>query len=78
MSAAAPAGHQENVTMKNSGEVKQLRRQNGMIGGVCGGLAAFFGVSAFWFRLLFLLLLLPGGFPGLLPYLLLWLIIPKE
>jgi len=78
MSAATRAGHQENVTMKNSGEVKQLRRQNGMIGGVCGGLAAFFGVSAFWFRLLFLLLLLPGGFPGLLPYLLLWLIIPKE
>lgn len=58
-------------------EYKQLRRQNGMVGGVCGGLAAFFGISAFWFRLLFLILLLPGGVPGLLPYVLLWIIIPK-
>ncbi|MCW5865397.1 MAG: PspC domain-containing protein [Anaerolineae bacterium] len=48
-----------------------------MVGGVCGGLAAFFGISAFWFRLLFLILLLPGGVPGLLPYVLLWIIIPK-
>lgn len=57
---------------------KQLRRQNGIIGGVCGGLAEFFGISAFWFRLLFVLLLLPGGLPGLLPYIILWLIIPRK
>ncbi|MBX7251928.1 MAG: PspC domain-containing protein [Candidatus Promineofilum sp.] len=63
--------------MKEVSEYKQLRRQNGMVGGVCGGLAAFFGISAFWFRLLFLILLLPGGVPGLLPYVLLWIIIPK-
>lgn len=63
--------------MKEMSEYKQLRRQNGMVGGVCGGLAAFFGISAFWFRLLFLILLLPGGVPGLLPYVLLWIIIPK-
>ena len=59
-------------------EQKQLRRQNGMVGGVCGGLAAFFGISPFWFRLAFVLLMLPGGLPGLLPYLLLWVIIPKK
>lgn len=67
--------------MKESFEVeqtKQLRRQNGVIAGVCGGLAAFFGISPFWFRLAFLLLMLPGGLPGLLPYLLLWIIIPKK
>jgi len=63
--------------VKEVSEYKQLRRQNGMVGGVCGGLAAFFGISAFWFRLLFLILLLPGGVPGLLPYVLLWIIIPK-
>jgi phage shock protein PspC (stress-responsive transcriptional regulator) len=40
-------------------------------------LGAFFGVSAFWFRLLFLLLMIPGGIPGVLPYLVLWVIIPK-
>ena len=64
--------------MKEMSETKLLRRQNGMIGGVCGGLADFTGISAFWFRLVFLLLALPGGVPGLLPYLLLWIIIPKK
>ena len=56
----------------------KLRRQNGMIGGVCGGLGAFFGVRAFWFRLLFLILLLPGGLPGLLPYVILWVVVPRK
>lgn len=56
----------------------QLRRQNGIIAGVCGGLGEFFGISAFWFRLLFILLLLPGGLPGLLPYVILWIIIPRK
>jgi len=59
---------------------KKLRRSrsNRWIAGICGGLGEFFGLSAFWFRLLFLLLLLPGGLPGLLPYLILWIIIPLE
>jgi phage shock protein C len=58
----------------------QLRRSqsNRWIAGICGGLGEFFGLGAFWFRLLFLILLLPGGLPGLLPYLLLWIIIPLE
>jgi phage shock protein PspC (stress-responsive transcriptional regulator) len=49
-----------------------------MIAGVCGGLAAFLGLNSFWFRLLFIILLLPGGLPGLVPYLILWLVIPLE
>jgi phage shock protein PspC (stress-responsive transcriptional regulator) len=56
----------------------KLRRQNGMIAGVCGGLAAFTGINVFWFRLLFLILLAPGGLPGFLPYVLLWIIIPRK
>jgi phage shock protein C len=56
----------------------KLRRQNGIVGGVCGGLGAFFGISPFWFRLAFLILLIPGGAPGLLPYLILWFIIPRR
>ncbi len=56
----------------------ELRRQDGIVAGVCGGLAAFFGISAFWFRLLFILLMLPGGLPGLLPYIVLWIIIPRK
>jgi phage shock protein C len=59
---------------------KQLRRSrhNRWIAGICGGLGEFFGLGAFWFRLLFFILLLPGGLPGLVPYIILWLIIPLE
>ncbi len=57
---------------------RHLRRQNSIIGGVCGGLGAFFGISAWWFRILFLILLLPGGLPGFLPYVILWIVIPPK
>jgi phage shock protein C len=56
----------------------KLRRQNGIVAGVCGGLGAFFGINPIWFRLLFLLLMIPGGLPGLLPYIVLWIIIPRQ
>jgi phage shock protein C len=61
-------------------ERKKLRRsrQNRIFAGVCGGLADFFGISAVWFRLAFMLALLPGGVPGFLLYLLFWIIIPNE
>lgn len=62
-----------------SDSVHKLRRSrsNRIIAGVCGGLGEFFGISAFWFRLGFVILLLPGGVPGLLPYIIMWIIIPK-
>jgi len=56
----------------------ELRRQNPVIAGVCGGLGEFFGINPWWFRLLFLLLLLPGGLPGFIPYLILFIIIPPK
>ena len=61
-------------------ERKKLRRsrKNRIFAGVCGGLADFFGISAFWFRLAFMLALIPGGVPGFLLYLLCWIIIPNE
>ena len=59
-------------------DVDKLRRQNGMVAGVCGGLAEWTGISVFWFRLAFVLLLIPGGLPGLLPYLVLWIVIPRR
>ncbi|WP_227984244.1 PspC domain-containing protein [Nocardia spumae] len=47
------------------------------IGGVCGGLADYFGWNANIIRLLFVLsCLLPG--PQFIIYLVLWLIIPKQ
>jgi phage shock protein C len=57
--------------------VLRRSRNNRMIAGVCGGLGEFFGISPIWFRLGFLLALIPGGVPGLLIYLLCWIIIPN-
>jgi phage shock protein C len=59
-------------------KTNKLRRQNGIIAGVCGGLGEFFGIGAVWFRLLFLILALPGGWPGVVPYVLLWLVVPRR
>ena len=53
-------------------------RRNRMVAGVCGGLAEFFGVRAFWFRLAFLIALIPGGVPGFLLYLVMMVIVPSE
>jgi phage shock protein C len=57
--------------------VLRRSRNNRMIAGVCGGLGEFFGISPIWFRLGFLIALIPGGVPGLLIYLLCWIIIPN-
>ncbi len=58
--------------------VLRRSRNNRWVAGVCGGLGEFFGISSFWFRLGFFLLLLPGGLPGLVPYIVMWIIIPNE
>ena len=58
-------------------ENNKLRLQGGFFG-VCGGLGDFFGINAWWFRIIFLILLLPGGLPGLIPYFILWIIIPRK
>ncbi len=62
---------------KTKHALRRSRRDRAFLG-VCGGLGEFFGVSPFWFRLAFLIALIPGGVPGFSLYLLLWLIIPSE
>ncbi len=64
----------------SSTEKKSLRRSRSkrIFAGVCGGLSDFFGISAFWFRLAFLIALIPGGVPGFLLYVILWIVIPNE
>ncbi len=47
-----------------------------VIGGVCGGLAAYFGVDPLIFRLAFLILFFGFG-TGLILYILLWIVIPE-
>ena len=57
-----------------------LRRSksNRMLAGVCGGLSEFFGISSFWIRLAFVIALIPGGVPGILAYIIIWMIVPSE
>lgn len=47
-----------------------------MIGGVCGGLARYFGIDSTIVRLIFVLAVLSGLSP--LIYIVLWIIMPKE
>lgn len=49
-----------------------------MIAGVCGGLADYFNVDPVVIRILAVILLLPGGLPGIVPYVALWIIVPKQ
>jgi phage shock protein C len=48
-----------------------------MIAGVCGGLAEYFNIDPVIIRIIFVVLLLPGGLPGFLPYVILWIIVPE-
>jgi phage shock protein C len=52
-------------------------RSDRWIGGVCGGLGTATGVESWLWRLAFAVLLLFGGFGGLL-YILLWIFVPNE
>lgn len=52
-------------------------RTDRMIGGVCGGLARYFGVDPSLIRLAFALAFVFGG-SGLLLYLILWIVLPAE
>lgn len=64
----------------NRGMTKRLYRSrtDRKIAGVCGGLGEYFKVDPVIFRILGVILLLPGGFPGLLPYIILWIVVPEE
>lgn len=64
--------------MGNPRKVLRRSRDRRMIAGVCGGLGEFFGLSANWFRLAFLLALIPGGIPGVGAYLLFWIVVPRQ
>lgn len=59
---------------------RTLRRSttNRVVAGVCGGLGEYFNINPTIVRFLFVLLILPGGAPGILPYLILWLVMPER
>ena len=66
--------------MSRKSEKRSLVRpkSNRKIAGVCAGLAGYFGVDVAILRVIFLVLLLPGGLPGLIPYVLFWIAMPSE
>lgn len=58
---------------------KLLRSNDRWIAGVCGGIAEYFDWDPAMVRIIYLLLsLFSAGFPGLLIYLVLWIIMPKS
>jgi phage shock protein PspC (stress-responsive transcriptional regulator) len=67
---------------QSSSGIKTGRRlfrdpDNKKLGGVCGGIAAYFGIEdPLWIRLTFVLLMFTGGF-GALTYVILWALIPE-
>jgi phage shock protein PspC (stress-responsive transcriptional regulator) len=63
--------------MMSNGKLRRSR-SNKVIAGVAGGMAEWLGISTFWTRLFWIILLLPGGLPGIIPYLICWIVIPKE
>ncbi|WP_165384719.1 PspC domain-containing protein [Sphingobacterium corticibacterium] len=46
-----------------------------MLGGVCSGLARYFGIEPIWIRILLVLFFLLGG-SGVLAYIILWIVMP--
>lgn len=60
-------------------ESKRLYRSrtNRMLGGVCGGLGAYFNIDPTLIRLAFVLLFFGVG-AGPLLYIILWIVVPEE
>ena len=55
-----------------------LPKEGRKLAGVAMGLANYFDIDVRLVRIVWVLLLLPGGLPGIIPYLICWAIIPSE
>jgi phage shock protein PspC (stress-responsive transcriptional regulator) len=54
-------------------------RQHKVLGGVCGGLAEWLGWDVTLVRLLYVVVsILSAAFPGILVYVVLWIVMPQE
>lgn len=62
--------------MENTTKKLYRSTENEMIGGVCAGLGEYFNIDPTWVRIAFTLLALAGG-PGVILYIILWIIVPK-
>lgn len=60
-------------------ETKLYRINNGLLGGVCGGLADYLGWDRALVRILYVVFsILSAAFPGAIVYIVLWIVIPKK
>ena len=76
--SAGSAGRESKRKRMNYKSTKRLYRDpdNRIIGGVCGGLSAYFNTDPIVFRILFILISLGMG-SGLIIYIILWIAIPE-
>ena len=57
----------------------QRSKSDRMIAGVCGGIARSFGWDPTIVRILYVLIsIISAAFPGILVYIILWVLIPEE
>lgn len=64
--------------MSQSGGIRRSRK-DAMIGGVCAGIAKHFGWSVTGTRVAYVILsVVSAAFPGILAYLILWLVLPSS
>jgi phage shock protein C len=62
-----------------SGNPLRRSRQHRLLAGVCGGLAEWLGWDPTLVRILYVVVsVLSAAFPGVLVYLVLWIVMPKE
>ncbi|HET7694594.1 MAG TPA: PspC domain-containing protein [Vicinamibacterales bacterium] len=61
-----------------SGRRRLTRSTDKMIAGVCAGIAEYFGWDVTLFRVVYVIVsIISAAFPGILVYLLLWVVMPR-
>jgi phage shock protein PspC (stress-responsive transcriptional regulator) len=79
--AQEPSGSEKSSSKKSAYHQKTIKRlyrdpDNRILGGVCGGLGAYFNIDPLVFRIIFLIIALGMG-SGIIIYLILWIVIPE-
>lgn len=67
------------MTARSREPRKLTRSPQGVVAGVCGGLAEYFGIDPSLVRVGYAaLMIFSVGFPGMLLYIIMWAIVPKR
>jgi phage shock protein PspC (stress-responsive transcriptional regulator) len=77
-SSSSTTGNQQSQQNTTSAGFKRLYRDENdkILGGVCAGLANYFGIDVLIVRIIFVVLAISFGF-GLIPYIILWIAVPS-